>query len=60
MICIYCKNPMVDLTHGKGIFRNYICHYCNAHLFKDVWRTKKEWDIWVNDLSEEEDSKNNG
>ena len=42
-----CLQFMVDLSHGYGIFRNYICFKCNTHIFKEKFYTKMEWDEWT-------------
>lgn len=46
-----CHNTVRDLTNGYGETRNYYCPTCNAHEYKGKHYTKKEWDIYVNDVS---------
>lgn len=48
MTCKICGSGCVsDLTNGYGSLRNYYCHTCHAHLFRDKWYSKSEWEIWI-------------
>lgn len=53
MKILECGHQGYDLTHGKGEHRNYICYTCNSHEWKGKFYTKKEWEVWINDLEEE-------
>ena len=37
-----------DLTHGRGEFRNWICHHCNAHVYRNDFYTGEQWENWMN------------
>ena len=44
------KVSISDLTNGLGAERNYICHRCNAHLWKGRVYTGAEWENYVNSV----------
>lgn len=43
---------LTDLTLGKGKIRNFYCHQCGFHIYNGREFTKKEWDIYVEVLTE--------
>ena len=50
-ICGVCKSPkVIDLTHGYGPDRNYLCHDCKAHFWQGRWWKRKEWDDYLEEV----------
>lgn len=52
MACKLCDGGNTS-CFGKGEYKQIYCHDCGGHEYKGLLISRKDWDRWVNSVTDE-------